>query len=377
MRLLVNKIENHIKAIIYDNGINDSTAIAHLLNLAAPVYGGALKLREFLYKSGLCESKCLPCPVLSVGNLTLGGTGKTPLTIYLAQLIRRLGYFPAIISRGYGGSAEKSGGIVFDGKKFLMTAQEAGDEPWMMASALNNIPVIIGQNRFQAGLFAIKEFNPELILLDDAFSHLQLARNLNLVLLDSRLPLGNGKIFPRGPLREPVSALARADGIILTRDDLSRPQDYNLLPGIVVDKLPVFRLAHQPYILQRHVGSSGLNNICQKKSGAGLKGAKAFLFSGLADNAQFEKTIMDLGCRIMGMASFADHHWYDLKDLKTIFSKAKKAGADFLFTTEKDYVRLNKDCEWPLELIVVGLKLKFIDDSFDIFIKNRLEQLFV
>jgi len=376
MKSFLKKIENHIKDIIYDNGSNDLTATSHLLNLAALVYGEALKLRETLYKTSLCKSKHLACPVLSVGNLTLGGTGKTPLTIYLARLISGLGYFPVIISRGYGGSAGKNSGIVFDGKKLLMSAQEAGDEPWMMANALDNIPVIVGQNRFSAGLLAIKQFNPDLILLDDAFQHLQLARNLNLVLLDSRRPLGNGKIFPRGPLREPISALARADGIILTRDDLNQTQTNKFLLELA-DKLPVFRSTHQPCILQRLSCPSGLNNNCQKKTDAKLKDAKVFLFSGLANNAQFEKTITNLGCRIMGIASFADHHWYEPEDLKNIFSAAIKSGADFLLTTEKDYVRLNKWTEWPIELIVVGLKLKFIDGSFDIFIKNRLEQLFV
>ena len=185
-------------------------------------YGGIVRLRETLYKKGLLQSKRLPCPVISIGNITVGGSGKTPMTIYVAELIKHLGYGVAIISRGYKGQAEKIGGVVCDGRRICMGPDTAGDEPFMVAQRLKTVPVIVGQNRFKAGRLAIREFKPDVLLLDDAFQHLKLHRDLDIVLLDSKAPLGNTYLFPRGTLRESASALSRGDAVVLTRSDIGK-----------------------------------------------------------------------------------------------------------------------------------------------------------
>ena len=202
------------------NNDHECFFLGYFLSMASKIYGGGVKLRQKLYQKGLVKSKRLPCMVISVGNLSVGGTGKTPMTIYLANLIQDFGNKAVVISRGYKGRAEKAGGIVSDGKVLLMGPETAGDEPYMMAVKLKNVPVIVGKNRFEAGMLAVRTFKPEVLVLDDAFQHLKLERDLDLVLLDCQRPFGNGHMLPRGIMREPVSALSRADALILTRSDV-------------------------------------------------------------------------------------------------------------------------------------------------------------
>ena len=154
----------------------------YFLYLASIFYGGATKLRAALFKKQVFPSRKLPCPVISIGNLTLGGTGKTPMTIYVAGLVKGLGYRPAVVSRGYKGRSEKRGGIVSDGDNFLLKVEESGDEAFMMARKLKNIPVLVGQNRFRSGMRAIRRCKANVIILDDGFQHLKLQRDIDLVL---------------------------------------------------------------------------------------------------------------------------------------------------------------------------------------------------
>ena len=187
------------------------------LNLAAGVYGGVGRLRAALYRRGVLRARRLPCPVIAIGNLTVGGTGKTPMAIHVAGLLQQLGYRVAVISRGYRGLAEKTGGVVSDGANLRMTAAQAGDEPYLMALLLPGVPVVVGRSRLRAGLCALAAFGVDVLVLDDAYQHLQLARDLNLLLLDQAAPFGNGQVLPRGVLREPISALTRADAVVFTR----------------------------------------------------------------------------------------------------------------------------------------------------------------
>ncbi len=192
-------------------------ALNLLLMLLSKAYGAGVLLRRDGYASGFLKAKKLPCTVISIGNLTTGGTGKTPMTIYVAERVRRLGYRVAVISRGYKGTAEKSGGIVSDGSAIRMDPVTAGDEPFLLAASLKDIPVLVGHDRYQSGMHAINRFQTEVVILDDAFQHLALFRDLNLLLLDSSLPFGNGHLLPRGTLREPTSALRFSDALVMTR----------------------------------------------------------------------------------------------------------------------------------------------------------------
>lgn len=361
-------------------------AALYLMSIA---YGGLAKLRGKLYRQQIKFANKLPCSVVSIGNITAGGTGKTPMTIYVAKRAQDFGYKVVVLSRGYGGDAEAAGGIVSDGNTILMEAETAGDEPFMMAGKLKGVPVVVGKNRFQQGMHALQQFGPDLIILDDGFQHLPLYRNLDLVLLDSRNPFGNGYLLPRGSLREPVSALARADALVLTRWDKSFCSKKHHLPRGLPDlkawlpEKPVFRsyfAAGIADVIQRSAGSKKDSNHPPAGTARSVKEKTAFAFSGIARNDDFEQTVTSLGCRLSGFKSFPDHYAYTPSDLNDIAAAAKDAGTELIFTTEKDHARIPKTANWPVDLMVVGLDVEFAPadgdtESFDAYLKRQLSDM--
>jgi tetraacyldisaccharide 4'-kinase len=373
-----------IEAILYDSGVSPFFSFGSFLSIVSKVYGGAVKLRRLFYKNAVFESKRLSCPIISIGNITVGGTGKTPMTIYVAQVVKKWGYKVVVISRGYKGKAEKIGGIVSDGNVLLMTPEIAGDEPYMMAKWLKNVPVIVGRNRYKAGKLAIREFDPDVILLDDGFQHLKLQRDLDIVLLDYHHPFGNGQLLPRGVMREPVSALLWADAIIMTRSDSMAHNETSsslkkLLPH--EGKVPVYRAFYNSFAYKIIKGE---RKIFEKKMIESLRqysdcitGRNVFAFSGLADNHRFWETVKSLKCNLLGYMEFPDHHWYSDKDLKDISVAAKRSMSECLVTTEKDYVRIAHKIDWPGDLFVVGIEIEFGADveRFNDFIKGRLKKI--
>ncbi len=350
-----------------------------LLSPAALLYGlsvgyrGMVRLRSRLYVAGLLPRKKLPCPVISVGNLTTGGTGKTPMTQYLARRFAQFGAKAAIVSRGYGGSAQKSGGVVSDGTNLFLGPEDAGDEPYMMAASLPGVPVIVGGDRFAGGMSAVELFRPDVILLDDGFQHLRLHRDLDLLLMDGRYPLGNGHILPRGPLREPASASARADAIIFTRSegeigDLTRIETF-------IGNIPRFQSMHRPAIRMRISASNALESeVVQKPSPKDfpLSGRRIYAFSGIADNHGFRGSLEKEGGNICGFQNFPDHYAYGLSDIREIMDRGKSSGAEIFATTEKDYVRIRGKYRWRPELLVMGVDIDFGADAetFDAFIRR-------
>ncbi len=365
-------IRNKIARAMSEKKEKHLFSLEFFLGMASKVYGGAVKLRREVYKAGFLKTKRLSCLVISIGNIVAGGTGKTPMAIYVAERVNKYGYKVVVISRGYKGKSEKSGGIVSDGKTLLMDSKKAGDEPYMMASRLKNIPVIVGKNRFKAGMTAVKKFNPDIIVLDDAFQHLKLERDIDLVLLDYQKPFGNGHILPAGMLREPVSSLLKGDGFVLTRSDITKDIKeaslYGKLPWYV-QKKPVFKAVHIPFI-------SKIVNGEKNTSIKSLKGRNAYAFSGIADNNAFFRTLEKFDCRISVFSGFEDHHFYSNTDIKYIRKGVKKSGSDCIVTTEKDYVRLPQNISWPVEIFVVGIKIEFGADKrrFDAFIMDRLKK---
>jgi tetraacyldisaccharide 4'-kinase len=352
-----------------------------ILSMFAVAYGAGVKLRATLYKKGILASKRLPCIVISIGNLTVGGTGKTPMTIYLAELLKQFGYQVAVISRGYKGEAERSGGIVSDGRQIFLGADQAGDEPFLVATRLKNVPVVVGQNRYMAGLLALEKFHPDVLLLDDAFQHLQLERDMDLVLLDGSHPFGNSHLLPRGTLREPVSSLSRGDAFVLTRSDFSSDVDRTVFEkkcGERIQNLPVFKSAHTPYVFKTIICNQSARPLrrsfsCERD---GLKGHRVFAFSGIARNDDFKKTVERLKCDLAGFLGFPDHHPYSDEDFNTIVKASNDAEVDLIMTTEKDYVRIAGKMSFPIDMVVMGIKISFEDkNGFDAFIKKRLSGL--
>lgn len=378
------KIKKNLEKIIIDDKPEGRFCLKSFLLIVSAIYGGAVKLRRTFYQKGFLKSKRLPCVVISIGNLTVGGTGKTPMTLYIAGRIKQLGYTVGIISRGYKGGAEKKGGIVSDGRNVLMTPEDAGDEPFMMASKLRDVPVIVGQKRFKAGMLAVRHFDPDVLVLDDAFQHVKLWRDIDLVLLDYRRPFGNGFLLPRGCLREPIFSLLRADALILTRYnndfDSGKTPFWAELESYVQGK-PIFRASHVPY---KHKVIKGEDRSVEDNFSKSLaydsnllQGRRVFLFSGIANHRDFHKTVESLGCVVTGFQEFPDHYQYTDTDVKHIIRSAEDAGAECLVTTEKDYVRIDRRILWPVDLVVLGIDSDFGDDetAFNTFLQNRLERL--
>ncbi|MBC2712474.1 MAG: tetraacyldisaccharide 4'-kinase [Desulfosarcina sp.] len=328
-------------------------------------------IRARLYEKGVLPSKTLPCRVVSIGNIIAGGTGKTPMTILVAQIIRDLGYRVVVISRGYRGRMEDKGGIVSDGETIFKGPEDAGDEPYLMARILKDIPIVVGRRRYEAGMMAMERFNPDVIVLDDAFQHIRLKRDINLVLLDSRSPLGNGYLLPRGLLREPVSALSRAHAVIFTRSKKNViSSNINGLPKL----RPVFYTVHTPVVRKTDQGyGTFLNDVMDISI---LKGKKTVAFSGLADNDQFFDSLEQAGCNLDHKFSFADHYRYGPKDLDRIAETAKEKGAEVLVTTFKDFVKIENYTRWPVALVAVDVNIQLLGDKhcFLNFISGALKR---
>jgi tetraacyldisaccharide 4'-kinase len=377
------RISKKIKKIISDDNNNTYTWLAPILFVASTVYGGAVKLRRAFYNSGIFKSKKLPCVIISIGNIVAGGTGKTPMTMYVSETVEQWGYKTVIVSRGYKGKAERHGGVVSDGRSLLMTPEAAGDEPYMMAEKLNKVPVVVGKDRVKMGRLAIREFNPDVLVLDDGFQHLRLQRDVDIVLLDYRKPFGNGHLLPRGVLREPVSSLSGTDAIILTKSEGVR--DRKILPLIekirsFSGKAPVYQAIYDPFVYKVNKGKKkkfGLNMPgAERYRSESIAGRTVFAFSGLADNHQFRRTIEGLRCKLCGFMEFPDHYSYTKKDLEEISNAAQKKQSDSLVTSEKDYVRFAENVELYADLFVIGIEIDFGPDKkrFVDLIKNKIEK---
>ncbi len=377
------KIMKIVKAVMTDESNRRYLPLRSLLYFISICYGVAVKLREMLYLRGIFSSKQLPCIVVSIGNLSAGGTGKTPMTIYVAKLFINLGYKTVVVSRGYKGGAEKTGGVVSNGRAVLMGPDMAGDEPYMMARVLKQVPVLVGRNRFETGMMAIKQFAPDVIVLDDAFQHLKLERDLDLVLLDNQRPLGNTYLLPRGLLREPVSALLRGNAFIFTRADAvsesTSPLSKDILPKIL-HRQSVFKAF---YVSDHYMANNQMQPVCKgEKPNAEvtkkvLRGRKVFAFSGLADNKNFHQTVMKHHCILTGFTEFPDHYMYSDKDLEVLLKTAMDTKAEAMVTTEKDYSRISHRINWSLDLIVIRIQISFGEDEdrFNSFMKSRIAKI--
>ena len=312
-------------------------ACLHLLSFP---YRGGVAIRNHLYDRNILRQEKLPCPIVSVGNLTVGGTGKTPTVILLANLLREKGLRPAVLSRGYGGNAKAPVNIVSDGNRLLMGWREAGDEPVLIAKSAPGVPVLTGSKRFLTGRVAVEHFGADVLILDDAFQHRALFRNLDILLVDAALPFGNDFLLPRGPLREPQGALSRAHLVIRTGGSGETEQP---IPG--APSLPSFRGIHRPQGLVE-AGTDRALSLAE------LQEEKVCAFSGIASPEAFRRSLTVLGAVVVAFRAFPDHHPYGPSDLDALRRLAGESGAKRIVTTEKDGVRL---ADFPAFLAEVSL----------------------
>lgn len=362
-------------------GTAPTISLASVLYGLSRIYGGFQKLRDDCYRLNLIASRKLPCRVISIGNITVGGTGKTPMTIFMAERLRQFGYRVVVIGRGYKGTARKTGTIVSDGQSVCADPETVGDEPYLLACRLKGIPVMVGRNRFSVGQMAVDRFQPQVVVLDDGFQHIQLARDVDLVLLDYHSPFGNRHLLPRGTLREPQSALKRSDALVWTRrPHASRPQSRSPEHPLndTSPQTPVFSTSHVPCLYQVprdwRASPAVPSPFDFPDAPRPVSRHRVVAFSGIARNDDFRQTLATLGFNVAHFAQFPDHHWYTDADLAAIEQAAEQFSAQCLVTTDKDYVRIAHRKTWPLELVVVGVRISFGEDEqrFEAFLNEKL-----
>ena len=341
------------------------------LSILSLLYGWAVSARVFFYRKGIYRTHSLPCKVISVGNLTLGGTGKTPFACLVAEMVRKRGYRTAVLSRGYKGGYQGAYALVSDGERVLLDPAQAGDEPCLLARKLKGVPVIVGKKRWIAGRYAIDRFHAEVLILDDGFQHLALKRDINLLLLDSSSPFDNGRLFPRGELRESLNQVRRADALVLTKggtDDIIinlRKRFMNLSKD-----LPIFRVRYDPEAIQvwGEKGTLAPQDLREKR---------ILAFCGLAKPESFEKTLGGLGAQILHFEPFPDHFSYKEEDLERLRRIAGEVGAEAMVTTEKDMVRFKDFAPGTIPLWALSVRHVFQGDDhsrLEAFLFGRLGQ---
>ena len=301
--------------------------------------------RLWAYRWGIFPSRKLDCRVISVGNLTLGGTGKTPFVMMIAETLRGNGLKPAILSRGYSGKSGDPVNVVCDGKQMLLTPEWVGDEAVMMAEKLKNVPVLTGPDRYQTGQYALEHFDVDTLILDDGFQHLALNRDLNILLFDHSRPLGNGHLFPAGELREPPGETRRADMICFTR--CSR--------GPVNFDLPIPQI--KTHLRLDSVIRMDDEEVLDVET---LKNEPVAAFCGIAKPEGFKQILLDSQIQLKFFKAFADHHPYTLQDIEELEARAIKEGARFLLVSEKDAVKL-KGMKFSLPVFKVVVELEILE----------------
>ncbi|MCI5139124.1 MAG: tetraacyldisaccharide 4'-kinase [Candidatus Electrothrix sp. AR1] len=318
----------------------------------SPFYSTAMRLREYLYQKRIFKSTPFTVPVISVGNLTLGGTGKTPMVQYLARLLQENGYQPAIISRGYGGATKERINIVSDGKEIFLGADYVGDEPRMLAETLPGVFVLTGIVRKLPAAEAVK-MGADILLLDDGFQHMAIRRDLDIVLFNTDKLAGNSRVFPGGDLREPINALKRCHAFVLTGTDEQNQQRAENFKAVLNKKFP-----DKPVFFSRNC-PTGL--ILQKTDGEKipvqpeeLADQQCFAFCGIARPEGFNQTLNKLNIQPIALRALPDHFAYAAKTVRQLIAEAQQAGATCFLCTEKDLVKLrNIDLKLPLYGVVM------------------------
>jgi tetraacyldisaccharide 4'-kinase len=350
---------NYIKSTTFT--INHSPFTIKFMPLSR-LYGAIVNARNSLYKSGVFKSFSLGVPTISVGNITVGGTGKTPLVAFVAEILAEEGEKVCILTRGYGRENSRKRVLVSDGENILVNAKQAGDEPFELAQKLLGKALVVADaDRVSAGIWAREKFGITVFVLDDAFQHLKVKRDLNVVTIDATNPFGNGKILPSGILREPLQNLKRADLIVITRANLtneilnlkSQISKYNSSCPIIISENKVSNL------IELEDFDAKTNKTMNSEQ---LTTNNSFAFCALGNPENFFEQLRRENFNLVSTERFPDHHFYTQKDIEKLEQKAKHLHAEIFLTTAKDAVKL-KDLKFNLLCYVVENRLIFDDEK--------------
>ncbi len=380
------KIENLRTYFIYLIHSKESdgllmTLVMGIFYLFSLVYEQLVNIKLLGYKTGILGKEKLECFVISLGNITVGGTGKTPTAQRLARDIRDMGYKVVILNRGYRSKWHGEVGIVSDGKSLHMDAAEAGDEAYMLAKHLPNVPVLIGAERAVTGKYAIEHFGAEVAILDDGYQHWQLIRDMDILLVDAVNVFGNGHLLPRGTLRESMSHISRADVCLITKVDQAEAGAGEYIRETVHkynSDAKIVESIHQPRCFIPlaewfvDLSSEGI-------SVESISGEKIVAVSAIGNPASFEQTLRDLGAEIVESIRYPDHHEYTVKEMQDVLQQADALGAESIVITEKDAVKIPADfakSNWNIPILVICVEVKFQAgaDEFQNELRRRLSE---
>jgi tetraacyldisaccharide 4'-kinase len=375
LRAWTEAVETFVLQVILEERRDKAAALARaMLFVLSKIFLVAVKLRRFLYDVRLLRDSTLGVQVIAIGNLTVGGTGKTPVVEKFARELQNQGRTVAILSRGYRSkppplskrlldrmllrSDTTPPRVVSDGKSLLLDSETAGDEPYMLASNLKDVVVLVDKDRVKSGRYAIEKFGCDTLLLDDGFQYWKLAgRRRDIVLIDCQAPFGNEYLLPRGTLREPGSHLARASTIFITKSDghtaklRARIARHNAGAGII-------ECVHHPlYLEDVFTGERVELNL--------LKGRKVAALSGIAQPESFENSLITLGAELVYSKRFADHHRFTQQEVLNALNRAKKRQAAAIITTQKDAVRFPKIDRRDLPFYFMRVEIKIVTGAKD------------
>ncbi len=375
LRIWAETIETFMRDVISEQRQDWRASLTRaLLYLLSKIFQVLVELRRFLYNVRILRDSTLGVQVIAIGNLTWGGTGKTPVVEKFARTLRDEGRTVAILSRGYRSKPRPLSEVllnkllfrddttpprvVSDGKSLLLDSDTAGDEPYMLASNLKDVVVLVDKDRVKSGRYAIEKFGCDTLLLDDGFQYWKLrGRRKDIVLIDRQQPFGNERLVPRGSLREPPSQLARASTIFITKSDGNtaelrrRITQLNPTAGII-------ECIHHPLYFEdvftgeRH----GLEMI---------KGRKVASLSGIAEPDSFEQSLVKLGGAVVYSKRFADHHRFTQQEILNTINRGKKRQAELIITTQKDAVRFPKIDRRDLPILFMRVEIKILSGAED------------
>ena len=378
----IENVQTYFLKLIHDEEVRGAFTplIIFVMYLASLVYKGLVNLRLLGYDLGFSGKERLKCFVISLGNITVGGTGKTPTAQRLAKEIRDMGYRVVILNRGYRAKFYGEVGIVSDGKTLKMDAAEAGDEAYMLAKHLPNVPVLIGARRAVTGQYAIEHFGAEVVILDDGFQHWQIIRDFDILLIDAVSVFGNGHLLPRGTLRESISHISRADVCLMTKVDQAREGSCELIRDTVQKynaAAQIVESIHEPRCLIP-LADWSVDLAGEGVSVETLRGRKVMAVSAIGNPASFERTLSDLGAEIISSLRYPDHHDYTVAEMEDILRRAESFAAEMIVVTEKDAVKIPDEVArqaWsiPVYVICVEVKFKAGAEDFHNELRRRLE----
>jgi tetraacyldisaccharide 4'-kinase len=375
IRYWTESIETFLLDVIFEQRRGSMAALVRgILYTLSKIFEVAVKTRRFLYNVRILRDSTLGVQVIAIGNLTVGGTGKTPVVEKFARELKDQGRTVAILSRGYRSKPppfrtrlknklllqedSTPPRVVSDGKSLLLDSEAAGDEPYMLASNLKDVVVLVDKDRVKAGRYAIEKFGCDTLLLDDGFQYWKLrGRRQDIVLIDCQQPFGNERLLPRGTLREPPSHLARASTIFITKSD-GKTEELRKQIAELNPTAGIIECIHHPLYFE--------DVFTGQRCGLDLvKGRKVASFSGIAQPESFEQSLKGLGGNLVYSKRFADHHRFSQQEVLNAINRSKKRQAELIITTQKDAVRFPKIDRRDLPIYFVRVEIKILSGAKD------------